>query len=327
MAGSTGLLPPPVTTPPTSVGGINTAPGPTSSTNYSPFTTQGNGGTDQDSMLNQGMTPTEEVKAANDGDASAKNTTTFPIQSYTPPPGKVSPTTFLADWYRYGNTSSDEGTESILPRMVDDFDEEEASIYVYAYDAKSKLDKPLVPPYTKLIIENVTESHAERSQIVETFGDFYVFLFGERPPMYNFSGTLINTKNANWVADFKYYYDQYLRGTKCVESGARLVITYGGRQIEGFMLSMQTATDAALEKGVKVSFPIVVTRKSFIAFSKDFGFVTIGGESVPNEKLQTLLDQIAGAEGIGSGDPKKSDAAGKVDDAMQTGKASSTDIE
>jgi hypothetical protein len=270
------------------------------------------------------------MTAADNATTTAVNTTVFPAAGYTPPPSLIAPDTFLADWYREGNTaeSTTAGT-STLPRMVDDFEDEIAQIYIYGPSTKNgntSVDRQIVPPFSKFILESIQESHAERSQIVETFGDFYVFLFGERPPIYNFSGTLINTASVNWVADFKYYYDNYLRGTKCVESGARLVITYGGRQVEGFMLGMSTATEASLERGVKMSFQLVVTRKSFIAFSADFGFVVTGGETIGNAKMIELLNDIAGAEGIGTSSPDQSAAGGAVTQAVQQGLASTTSL-
>lgn len=304
--------PPPVTEP-----GLSN---PNSSTNYSVL----DGGTDQTSLMNQGLTPLPEVQAANNGALMASTATVFPAAGYVPPPSLIAPNTLLADWYRNGNADlAFDEAESIKPRMIGDFDEEISTIYIYGPSTKTasgaSVDTQIVPPYSKFILESVQEAHAERSQIVETFGDFYVFLFGERPPMYNFSGTLINTATVNWVSDFKYYYDNYLRGTKCVESGARLVITYGGRQIEGFMLAMQTATDASVERGVKLSFSVVVTRKSFIAFSDDFGFVTTGGVTVGNTKMIQLLNQIAGAEGIGTSSTAQSAAFNAVSSTMAGG--------
>lgn len=323
MPGATGLLPVD-TAPPSSIGGIAnpSAPGnlveaPSAANAPPPISP---GGLDPTSILNQGITSSNQAIIAQSNTQTLTTQTIFPADGYIAPPTQLKVSTFLADFYRNGNQAGAGG--NVSPRTLDDFNsgvDDIAQIYVYYYDPKAKMDKPLVPPFSKFILEGVNEQHAERSQIVETFGDFYVFLFGERPPMYNFTGTLINSKNANWVSDFKYYYDAYLRGTKCVENSARLVITYGGRQIEGFMLSMQTATDATVEKGVKLSFPVVVTKKSFIQFSDDFGFVVSGGITFQNASLTAQLNTIAGKTGAGSSNPTQSAATQAVTGALQNG--------
>jgi hypothetical protein len=319
------------TVPPSSVGGVAN-PNPAAPSNFvsqasantnpaPPFADGLNTG----SIIQQASTPISQASAANGENANINSSVVFPANGYIPKPADTSTVkTFLADWYRNGNS----GTEfaSFDARTLEDFDNTSAGGYsgiaqLYVFKKDGKEDKPLVPPFSKFILESVTETHAERSQIVETFGDFYVFVYGERPPMYNFTGTLINAKNANWLADFKYYYENYLRGTKCVEQGARLVITYGGRQIEGFMLSMQTMTDASIEKGVKLSFPVVVTKKSFIRYSYDLPYVTTNGVTGFNASLAGQLQAIAGPEGKDTSTPEVSTANTAATTAMSGGPA------
>jgi len=184
-----------------------------------------------------------------------------------------------ADFYREGNASGQGGKPNMLPKSLDDFldasgNEELASIRVLGPPGgKSGVKaerKDLIPPYTKFILESVQEAHSERSQVVETFGDFYVFFFGERPPVYNFSGTLINSKNHNWLSDFMFYYDKYLRGTKCVENNATLLLTYGGRQVEGFMMNTGNVTAAQTEKGVNITFQVLIIDRKVLQHSVDF---------------------------------------------------------
>lgn len=207
-----------------------------------------------------------------------------------------------ADFYRYGNASalpaaqsSDFDVQAYMAKFVEEFDEEEASIRVLGPpkgNAKNGERKDLIPPFTKFILENVQESHNERSQVVETFGDFYAFFFGERPPIYNFSGTLINSKSINWLADFMFYYENFLRGTKCVENNATLVLTYGGRQIEGFMLNVGSATQAVTDKGVAISFQVLVIDRKILSLSVDFGLVLKNGKFAQDE---TFLRKLAEA--------------------------------
>lgn len=219
-----------------------------------------------------------------------KNTDVFLTEGFAQHPTIKEPETRSADYYRRGRLERPGLFYTDIPKFIDEFEEEEASIRVVGKVKSSKEEQDLIPPYTKFILESVQESHAERSQIVETFGDFYVFFFGERPPVYNFSGRLINTQNINWLSDFMFYYENYLRGTRCVENNSRLVVTYSGRQIEGFMLNTGNVTEASMEKGVSMTFQVLVIDRKILQLSADFGVTE--GESGSFGEDEKLLDGI-----------------------------------
>ena len=257
-----------------------------------------------------------------------EKTTVFISDGFTPPPIVREAQEVAADYYRFGKIGSGENPifevqpKALSPREMD---EDIASIRLRGKGTEGEEERDLIPPYSKFIMSQVVEAHVERSQIVETFGDFYVFFHGERPPVYSFTGTLINTKNVNWVTDWNFFYDNYLRGTRCVEQRARVVLTYGGRQIEGFMLDTSNSTAAALEAGVGFQFRIVVTSRKYLGFSEDFGFIATSGglgeqEIVKQEKkLAELVDKIAGKEGAGTSDTGSSNAFGSTKGAMAGG--------
>lgn len=212
-----------------------------------------------------------------------------------------------ADYYRFGSTQpATDGlgnpvgdAQAIQPKRMDEFSEGDgrgqdslASIRLLGpVNDKTKERQDLIPKYTKFMLENVQESHTERSQVVETFGEFFAFFYGERPPIYNFSGILINSKQNNWLADFMFYYENFLRGTKCVEQNATIVLTYGGRQIEGFILSTSNSTAAVTDKGVALTFQVLVIDRKILSLSADFGLVITDGVFAQDEGfLKTLTD-------------------------------------
>jgi hypothetical protein len=45
-----------------------------------------------------------------------------------------------------------------------------------------------------ILIQNFSLSRMEKNQIIETFGDHYVYFFGERPPTASISGLLLDTE-------------------------------------------------------------------------------------------------------------------------------------
>ena len=64
--------------------------------------------------------------------------------------------------------------------------------------------------YSNFVIQRIDESRQEKSQILETFGDTFIFFFGERPRLLNVSGLLMNTLDFNWRTEFWYNYENHL---------------------------------------------------------------------------------------------------------------------
>lgn len=222
-----------------------------------------------------------------------------------------------ADFYRYGKMGSN-GFE-IQPRTFDEFDDDKrtASIRIFGQGPKDNKARDFIPPYTKFFLDSVQEAHVERSQIVETFGQAYIFFHGERPPVYNFAGSLVNTRNANWVADFMFMYNTFLRGTRCTEMNATTILTYGGRQVEGFILGVSTTTNATIEGAVGLSFQVVITERKYLGFSNDLGYASAGeGDLTYDAKFLAILDQVAGKVGKGTSDADVSKAWGQGDIAV-----------
>lgn len=211
---------------------------------------------------------------------------------------------FAADFYRFGQkvTQVDPLTGqrftdfAVQPRAFDEISpdvgvrEDLASIKLQG-TVNGKANQNLIPPYSKFLLQSVNEGHQERHQIVETFGDFFVFFYGERPPIYNFSGILINGQDINWLKDFMFFYNNFFRGTKAVELSAKIVLTYQGRQIEGFILNTSNVTQAESQNGVSITFQVVVTKRFNTGQSLDFGLIEQDGTFTQAESLLQLLQR------------------------------------
>lgn len=206
-----------------------------------------------------------------------------------------------------------------------------ASLRIYGKnkDTKNKF-ADLLPAYGKFFLESVQESHAERSQIVETFGDFYVFMYGERPPVYNFSGSLLNYQNASWAEDFMFMYERYLRGTQCVKRNAVAIVTYGGRQIEGLLLSMSTQTTAMIEGAVGLQFSVVVFDRKTYNFSEDLGYFfnpdAPGNEYSSSPEWLDILEKTAGRKGAGTSQANISRAENSVKKVANGGPSNTAQV-
>ena len=283
------------------------------------------------SLIRQGLSSrAAQLRGMNPSDSPVEKKVIFVANGFTPPPIVKEAQEVAADYFRFGKLSQGSGSNfEIQPKAWNplELDNDIASIRIFGKGTQGQTDKDLIAPYSKFIINGVQEAHIERSQIVETFGDFYVFFYGERPPVYNFTGTLINTRNANWVTDWNFMYDNFLRGTKCVEQKARAIVTYGGRQIDGLMLDTSNTTVAATEGGVSFQFRMVVTSRKYLGFSEDFGFVAtsggLGEQEIlgQEEKFAELVNTIAGVEGTGTSRTDLSSAFGDVNSTLQGGPA------
>jgi len=91
--------------------------------------------------------------------------------------------------------------------------------------------------WTNFFVNRVSEERHEKTQVVSTFGEEYIFVFGEAPRMLKVEGILLNTGDFNWEAEFWENYDRYFRGTRLVELGARLYLIYDDVIAEGLMVA------------------------------------------------------------------------------------------
>lgn len=106
----------------------------------------------------------------------------------------------------------------------------------------------------------------EKQQIMETFGEPYIFLFGERARLMHFSGILINTFDFNWEAEWWENYENSLRGTRCVENDARVYLAFDETLISGYILNTQSQKVAQERNFVQFTFSLFVT--GYTNFSK-----------------------------------------------------------
>lgn len=131
----------------------------------------------------------------------------------------------------------------------------------------------LIPEFSKFFLEGVSESHSERSQIVQTFNDWYVYFYGQTPPVYQFSGHLLNGANYNWKNEFMYLYENFWRGTKAVELGAKVAITYDYQQVQGYILNINTNLNALTDKAAPFTFNMLVTKRLIFNGTADDGII------------------------------------------------------
>jgi len=143
--------------------------------------------------------------------------------------------------------------------------------------------------YSNFILQNVDDARQEKSQLMETFGDTYVFFFGERPRILQVSGLLFNTLDFNWRSEFWKNYETVFRGTKLVEQNARLYLQWDDIIVEGYVLGAQAQDVADLPYHIPFSFTLFVTNHTYLsAIGDDMYPVRYGARVTP------LQDSLGG---------------------------------
>jgi len=121
--------------------------------------------------------------------------------------------------------------------------------------------------YANFILQSVQEVRMEKQQIVETFGDPYIFFFGEQPRFLDVTAILINSLDFNWHGEWWYNYDNYLRGTKLTEMGARVYLFYDDIIVEGYMLMAQSNLTSEGPLLATLTFRLFVTNYTNISIT------------------------------------------------------------
>jgi hypothetical protein len=149
--------------------------------------------------------------------------------------------------------------------------------------------------YSNFIAQRIVESRSEKQQIVETFGEPFIFFFGEKPRVLSVQGLLMNTLDFNWKNEFWKNYETYLRGTRLVQLDARIYLYYDDQIVEGYMLDAQATHDSTLPYHVPFSFTLFVTAHTYMGLSADVGNYPVGANvQVPVDNLvdRQNFDQV-----------------------------------
>lgn len=149
--------------------------------------------------------------------------------------------------------------------------------------------------YANFILQSVQEARMEKHQIVETFGEDYIFFFGESPRFLDVSAVVLNSNDFNWEAEWWANYDAYWRGSKLTELGARLYLFYDDTIIEGYMLNAQAVKTAQEPLLCQMSFRLFVTNYTNISFVDSDDFPIRGSV---DSTIVEALGTTSGAAGL-----------------------------
>ena len=109
------------------------------------------------------------------------------------------------------------------------------------------------------IVNSLSHSKQDKVQIMETFGPFYAFFYGDKPETLQVQGLLLNTIDFNWKNEWIRNYDRYLRGTKCVEYRARVYLGFDDVLVQGFILNTTLQYNAEMPFICPFGFTMLLT--------------------------------------------------------------------
>ena len=128
-------------------------------------------------------------------------------------------------------------------------------------------------------LNSITQSRQEKVQIVETFGPFAAFFYGEKPIVLQCQGVLINTADFNWKNEWLQNYDRYLRGTKCVEYKARVYLGFDDVLVQGFILATTVSMNAENPYACPFNFSMLLTAYKDLSEGDSSGYVISGNQA------------------------------------------------
>lgn len=113
--------------------------------------------------------------------------------------------------------------------------------------------------FVDFILSQVQESFQEALQVDKVLGDTYVaFYFGQQPPVFQYSGFLLNSMQDDQRSGFALAYQNLLRGTALAGRGALARLRYDSVIVSGTMNGHGQVLDAANEMAVPFNFTFLV---------------------------------------------------------------------
>lgn len=145
--------------------------------------------------------------------------------------------------------------------------------------------------YSNFILQRVKEARMEKNQIIETFGDAYIYFFGEAPRFLDVTAVLVDSQDFNWYAEWWANWDENFRGTRSVEMGARTYLFYDDNIVEGYMLMAEAEKTSETPLMVQMRFRMFLTNYTNISFVGDPDFPVRGSLVLPSSV--TNVNQVA----------------------------------
>jgi hypothetical protein len=113
--------------------------------------------------------------------------------------------------------------------------------------------------YFDFLLQGANHSLNDKMQVVDLLADGYVaYFFGASPPIFSYTGTLINSYQDDWVTRMLSLYDTMGRGTALARSNLVIRLRYDSFIVTGSMTSFSWSLGAGQETACPFSFQLLV---------------------------------------------------------------------
>lgn len=158
--------------------------------------------------------------------------------------------------------------------------------------------------FVDFLLTSATETFQEKAQIVDTLTDHYVaFYSGQSPPLFGYTGTVLNTYQDDQRVWLMQLYRTVLRGTRLANRGIYANLRYDSYLVSGYLEQMQMSISGDTDNSAGTfNFTMRVQRMTVITpsltqattlesnaaeVSSIFGEVGLGLRSADTERIET----------------------------------------
>lgn len=128
----------------------------------------------------------------------------------------------------------------------------------------SKLSEDYYGIFNNFSLLNVSESRSQISKVNLNLGDSWnVFFFGKNPLIYSFSGIFLDARNYPYYEEFTKAYDLYMSGGKSLENNFKTYMTYDGKIVSGYILSLTTTSRSETPHVKSFKFNMLISEENF----------------------------------------------------------------
>lgn len=89
----------------------------------------------------------------------------------------------------------------------------------------------------RFLLERASEQQMERTSFVETFGETYLYLFGTKAKIWEYSGVLMDTQGQDWLNAWRSAYEKYVKASASTKLKARCFLIYDNVVREGVIVA------------------------------------------------------------------------------------------
>lgn len=117
------------------------------------------------------------------------------------------------------------------------------------------------PGTTNFIMQGMRWAPSEATQVIRSYGDWYLSDIGEEPDILMVSGVLLESANFPWFREWMANWEQYLRARRCIINRTTINLTIDGVTWRGYMMQCEVNRTHSFQSSwmvLPITFQIVL---------------------------------------------------------------------